>query len=126
MSCLRARNPRNVWERMGVSWKTGTLYFPGRCHLQRRAGEARTHATWIRKSQYARFWASRVRDFDEDEQEALDRENDFNTDQSPAWDLRVYHRFSSLCFATISIDRLQVKCKPVGNGSIARPQPTLT
>ena len=31
----------------------------------------------------------------------------------------------SLCFATILIDRLQVKCKPVGNGSIARLQPTL-
>ena len=107
MSCLRARNPRDVWERMGVSWKTSTLYFPGRCHLQGRAGEAGTHATWIRKSQYAEFRASSVHDFEENAQETLDRKNDFSTDQSPARDLRVYHRFSFIVFCH-DIDRSTV------------------
>ena len=53
--------------------KTGTLYFPGRCHVQGRAGKARNHATWIRKSRYARFRASSVGDFDEDALETLKR-----------------------------------------------------
>ena len=51
--------------------KTVTLYFPGRCHVQGRAGEARNHATWIRKSRYARFRASSARDVDEDALETL-------------------------------------------------------
>ena len=96
VSCLRARNSRDVWERMDVP-ETGTLYFPGRCHVQGRAGEARNHATWIRKSRYARFRASSARDVDEDALETLTGENNSNSDQSPAGDLRVYHRFSFIC-----------------------------
>ena len=62
----------------------------------------------------------------------VDRENNFNNDQSPARDLRVYHCFSFIVFCH-DIDRSTAGCAgvmqaslPVGNGSIARPQPTLT
>ena len=60
----------------------------------------------------------------------VDRENNSNNDESPARDLRVYHRFSFIVFCH-DIDRSTAGCAgvmqaslPVGNGSIARPQPT--
>ena len=62
----------------------------------------------------------------------VDRENNSNNDQSPARDLRVYHRFSFIVFRH-EIDRSTAGCAGVmqasylvSNGSIARPQPTLT
>ena len=122
---------RGTLATFGKEWvhpKTGTL--PGRCHVQGRAGEARNHATWISKSRYARFRASSVRDFDEDA--LLETLTERTTPTTTSRQRGIYASIIasvSLCFAKISIGRLQavqVKCKPVGNGSIARPQPTLT
>ena len=120
--CVCGRGTLATFGKTWVYSKTGrsTLYFSGRCHVQGHAGEARTHATWIRKSRYARFRASSVRDFHEDAQETLKKRmsSSMTSRQRGIWASIIAS--VSLCFATMSIDRLQVQCKPVGNGSIAR------
>ena len=94
----------------GKEWvhpKTGTLFFPGRCHVQGRAGEARNHATWSSKSRYARFRASSVRDFDEDALETLTERTTPTTTSRQRGIYASIIASVSLCFATISIGRLQ-------------------
>ena len=101
---------RGTLATFGKEWvylKTGTLYFPGRCHVQGRAGEAKNHATWIRKSRYARFRASSVRDFDEDALETLTKRTTPTTTSRQRGIYASIIASVSLFFATISIGRLQ-------------------
>ena len=101
---------RGTLTTFGKEWvypKTGTLYFRGRCHVQGHAGEARNHTTWTRKSRYARFRASSVRDFAEDALETLkERATPTMTSRQCGINASIIASVS-LCFATISIGRLQ-------------------
>ena len=104
--CLQARNSR----RLG---KNGCTRRPARYTFldavtyrdaRTRRGITRPGS---RKSRYARFRASSVRDFDEDAQETLTERTTSTTTSRQRGICASIIASVTLCFATISIDRLQ-------------------